>query len=55
VSQLFVDAVLPYGHQLRVLEGISRGFSAVKTEVHTASERCSRNALNMAGGAQAAK
>ncbi|WP_341927542.1 hypothetical protein [Nocardioides psychrotolerans] len=34
VSQPFVDAMLPEGHRLHVvLEGISRGFSAVKTAV----------------------
>ena len=32
ISQPFVDAMLPEGHRLHVvLEGISRGFSAVKT------------------------
>src|SRR4051812_8575029 len=32
LSQPFVDAMLPEGHRLHVvLEGISRGFSAVKT------------------------
>lgn len=34
LSQPFVDAMLPEGHRLHVvLEGISRGFSAVKTAV----------------------
>ena len=38
ISQPFVDAMLPDGHRLHVvLEGISRGFSAVKPAVHTAA------------------
>ena len=38
ISRPFVDAMLPQGHRLHVvLEGISRGFTAVKAAVHTAS------------------
>ena len=38
LSQPFVDAMLPEGHRLHVvLDGISRGFSAVKSAVHTAA------------------
>ena len=36
-SQPFVDAMLPEGYRLHVvLEGISRGFSAVNSAVHAA-------------------
>jgi pilus assembly protein CpaF len=38
ISQPFVDAMLPEGHRRHVaLEGISRGFSAVKPAVHAAT------------------
>jgi pilus assembly protein CpaF len=38
ISRPFVDAMLPEGHRLHVvLEGISRGFSAVNAAVHTAA------------------
>jgi pilus assembly protein CpaF len=38
ISRPFVDAMLPEGHRLHVvLEGISRGFSAVKPAVHAAT------------------
>jgi pilus assembly protein CpaF len=40
VSTPFVDAMLPSGHRLHVvLDGITRGYSAVKTAVRTASNR----------------
>lgn len=40
VSQPFVDAMLPDGHRLHVvLEGIARGFSAVKTAMSKTTAR----------------
>jgi len=40
LSQPFVDAMLPNGHRLHVvLEGISRGFSAVKTAMSKTTAR----------------
>ena len=49
ISQPFVDAMLPDGHRLHVvLEGISRGFSAVKPALpHEAGHwRCSHGAAH---------
>lgn len=45
VSAPFVDAMLPEGHRLHVvLEGISRGFTAVKTAMPKTTARLCRHA-----------
>ncbi|WP_426241430.1 hypothetical protein [Nocardioides sp. LHG3406-4] len=50
ISQPFVDAILPEGHRLHaVLEGISRGFSAVKIRKQAAQSPYSPMGTRSAG------
>jgi pilus assembly protein CpaF len=55
ISQPFVDAMLPEGHRLHVvLEGISRGFSAVNLDRETAASRNPFRSQNATGTLTAA-